>query len=176
MHLTPQQVQEFFDTGYAVIPGVFKDTEIEEIRAAFARLYATAKTLKETQVIDGTQFVVENGQVQRVVWCCAAEPSLSKYGEDRRLTGPASQLLGSSEMQQLICQAHFKMPGDTVKFDWHQDSQHRGYGTPDWSDVNGKGSYVQTVIAVDAATTENGPLINRGPTGRGSGPRRSRRG
>jgi ectoine hydroxylase-related dioxygenase (phytanoyl-CoA dioxygenase family) len=61
-------------------------------------------------------------------------------------------------MNQLINQAHFKLPGDGVDFPWHQDSTHRRYGRGEWVDANGRGSYVQTVIAVDDITPDNGPL------------------
>ena len=61
-------------------------------------------------------------------------------------------------MNQLINQAHFKIPGDNVAFPWHQDSENRGYGKPGWKDVNGRGSFVQQAIAIDDVTEENGPL------------------
>ena len=83
---------------------------------------------------------------------------LLAYGKDHRLLGMASQLLGSNEMNQLINQAHFKIPGDNVAFPWHQDSENRGYGKPGWKDVNGRGSFVQQAIAIDDVTEENGPL------------------
>jgi ectoine hydroxylase-related dioxygenase (phytanoyl-CoA dioxygenase family) len=61
-------------------------------------------------------------------------------------------------MNQLINQAHFKRPGDGIAFPWHQDSTHRRYGQQDWCDVNGRGSYVQTVTAIDPIGEDNGPL------------------
>ena len=97
-------------------------------------------------------------RIHRVVWCGAAEPILSRYGMDRRLLEMAGQLLGSSEMNQLINQAHFKLPGDGVEFPWHQDSTHRRFGGDGWQDLNGRGSYVQTVTAIDTVTHDNGPL------------------
>ena len=42
---------------------------------------------------------------------------------------------------------------------WHQDSDHRRYGTDQWTDVNGRGSFVQTLMAVDVMNEENGPLM-----------------
>ena len=69
-----------------------------------------------------------------------------------------AQLLGSRQVTQLINQAHYKLAGDGLEFPWHQDSAHRRYGGEAWSDVNGRGSYVQTVLAVDPAYSDNGPL------------------
>jgi ectoine hydroxylase-related dioxygenase (phytanoyl-CoA dioxygenase family) len=93
-----------------------------------------------------------------VVWCGGAEPVLGEFGRDPRLTAVAARLLGSSKIVQLINQAHFKLPGDGVAFPWHQDSRHRRYGENAWADVNGRGSFVQTVTAIDEAAPDNGPL------------------
>ncbi len=61
-------------------------------------------------------------------------------------------------MDHLLSQAHFKRPRDGVMFDWHQDITHRDKGNGTWSDVNGRGSYVQTLIVLDEMTPENGPM------------------
>ena len=157
--LNKSQIEAFYDEGYVVLPRVFRDAEIREISEAFDRLRETAIKLTEPTMIRGSYFVVNNHRINRIVWCGAAEPVLLKYGGDARLTVPSSQLLGSSEMEQLICQAHFKLPADGVGFDWHQDSDHRRYGTEEWTDVNGRGSFVQTILAVDVMNEENGPLM-----------------
>lgn len=156
--LSTQQIEEFYTKGFFVIPQLFKRSEVEKISECFSRLQEVALTLKTTQVFNGSQFVVEGERIDRIVWMGGAEPGLLKVGEDSRILGPVSQLLNSKSMEQLICQGHYKLPGDTVKFDWHQDSQHRGNGTSDWIDVDGRGSYVQTLMAIDEVTPENGPV------------------
>ena len=165
--LDKSQIEAFYDEGYVVLPRVFRDAEVREISDAFDRLRETAIKLTEPKMIKGSYFVVNNPRINRLVWCGAAEPVLLKYGEDARLTVPSSQLLGSSEMEQLICQAHYKLPADGVGFDWHQDSDHRRYGTEEWTDVNGRGSFVQTILAVDVMNEENGPLMVVPGSGRG---------
>lgn len=159
MKLNKSQIEGFHDAGYVVLPGVFRAAEIREIGEAFDRLRDTAIKLTEPRMIDGSYFVVNDHKINRIVWCGAAEPVLLKYGEDARLTLPASQLLGSDAMDQLICQAHFKLPDDGVGFGWHQDSDHRRYGTDVWTDVNGRGSFVQTLMSVDEMNEQNGPLL-----------------
>jgi ectoine hydroxylase-related dioxygenase (phytanoyl-CoA dioxygenase family) len=162
--LDPEQVREFFEVGYVLVPGLFGEDELASIRLAFDRLEQAARRLGTSGGWHGSQFVlspsVDGGgvRIERVVWCAAAEPELSRFGRDGRLLAMAAQLLGSREMNQLINQAHFKLPGDGVEFPWHQDSIHRRYGGAEWTDVNGRGSYVQTVLAVDDVTLENGPL------------------
>lgn len=159
LRLSKSQIAEFYDAGYVVRPGVFREAEIREIGKAFDRLRDTAAKLTRPRMIKGAYFVVNDHRIDRIVWCGAAEPVLLEYGDDARLKCPSAQLLGSNEMEQLICQAHFKLPADGVGFGWHQDSDHRRYGTEEWTDVNRRGSFVQTLIAVDAMTEENGPLM-----------------
>ena len=159
MLLSQAQINEFFSVGYIVLPKVFSPQAVAEIGAALDRITAMAAAIKTTTIYKGAQFVVEGDRIDRVVWCGAAEPILLEYGKAPELLTPVSQLLGSRTMEQLICQFHPKLPGDTVAFEWHQDSQHRGWGTDNWKDLNGKGSYVQTLTAIDAVTPKNGPVL-----------------
>lgn len=161
--LTSKQIEEFYETGFVVLPGFWSPAEVKDMRAAFERLYADAQKIRTTQMHKGASFVLhDHGDtvaVGRVVWAGAAEPVLLKYGAEPRLLKLAAQLLGSREMDQLINQAHFKMPGDGVGFPWHQDIQHRDKKPGDWKDVSGKGSYVQTLTCLDEATPDNGPVL-----------------
>jgi ectoine hydroxylase-related dioxygenase (phytanoyl-CoA dioxygenase family) len=157
------QVQEFHEQGFTLVRGVFSAAEMVEMRAAFERLEAIARELGRTTTHRGSQFVIDplDGgriRIQRIVWCGAAEPVLSEFGADPRLLGMSARLLASDSMQQLINQAHFKLPGDGVEFPWHQDSTHRRYGQDEWRDLNGRGSYVQTATAIDEMDEDNGPL------------------
>lgn len=165
MQLTSQQLKRFFSVGYVVQRNVFAPAEVREMRRAFERMQRAAYRLRETCMHRGSLFVLnrnaddrESVSIERVVWCGAVEPLLSELGRDPRLLGMASQILDSNRMEQLINQAHFKLPGDGVEFPWHQDSTHRRYGRGGWTDANGRGSYVQTVVAVDHVTADNGPL------------------
>ena len=150
--LTAQEIEAFYTRGFFVRPKVFSPHEIAAMSAAFDRLERAARQFSEPTLHRGTQFVVQGTRIDRIVWCGAAEPVLLAFGGDPRLVAMAAQLLGSATMSQLINQAHFKLPGDGVAFPWHQDSTHRRYGTPEWKDVNGRGSYVQTVLALDDVT------------------------
>ncbi|MEY4616626.1 MAG: hypothetical protein RJB66_1586 [Pseudomonadota bacterium] len=158
MFLHDDQVNDFYEKGFFVLRNLIKPDEIESIKKSFDRLQAIALNLKSTQEYLGSQFVVEGDRIDRIVWMGGAEPSLLRFGEDARILGPCSQILETDHFDQLICQGHYKLPGDSVKFDWHQDCQHRGAGTQDWVDVDGRGSYVQTLMAIDEVTPENGPV------------------
>ena len=160
--LSGEQIEAFYGTGFIVIDGLFSADEVAAMRDAFDRLAATALRFDRTVMHRGSQFVMDaetaDVRIKRIVWCGAAEPVLSELGGDPRLIEIAAQILGSDTVEQLINQAHFKFPGDGVRFAWHQDSVHRRYGTPLWQDLNGRGSFVEIATGVDAMTAENGPL------------------
>ena len=158
--------------GYVYLPRLFSEAEISTIRASFDALAAMARGLVDPGadpsapaaiMHQGSQFVLSPDpdravRIHRVVWCGAAAPALSALGGADRLVQIACALMGVGAVDQLINQAHFKQPGDAVAFRWHQDSVHRRYGTDLWTDVTGRGSFVEIAAAVDAMTPENGPL------------------
>lgn len=156
--MTVKEIEDFYTIGYIVLRNLFEPSEVDLISQCFDRLQKTAQTLGSTQIYNGSQFVVENQRIDRIVWMGGAEPELLKISEEARILLPVSQLLKVNSMEQLICQGHYKLPGDQVKFDWHQDCQHRGLGTADWIDIDGRGSYVQTLMAIDEVTVHNGPV------------------
>lgn len=161
--LSDADTRAFHEGGFVVLRGLFSAAEVEAAREAFERLYATAQALRYTGDHAGAFFVLGAAPagevvVHRVVWAGGAEPVLLRLGEDPRLVEPALALLGTDHCEQLLCQAHFKMPDDGVGFDWHQDIQHRDKGPGTWRDVTGRGSFVQTILLVDDMTATNGPL------------------
>jgi ectoine hydroxylase-related dioxygenase (phytanoyl-CoA dioxygenase family) len=146
--------------GFAIVRGVVPPSELAEISEAFDRLLAAARSMPGTAEAHGARFVLDAKpfRLHRVVWCGGAEPVLARYGSDPRFLGLAAQALGSTALVQLIQQAHFKLPNDSVDFAWHQDASNRRYGTPQWTDVNGCGSFVQVALAVDPMGARNGGL------------------
>lgn len=163
MKLSDDEKRAFHEGGFVVRRAVFRDDEVLAARSALERLYETAQTLRATGDHDGAFFALSAPAegavvVQRVVWAGGAEPVLLRLSEDPRLVEAALDLLGTNHCEQLLCQAHYKMPNDGVAFDWHQDIQHRDKGGDTWRDVTGRGSYVQTILLVDDMTEENGPL------------------
>jgi ectoine hydroxylase-related dioxygenase (phytanoyl-CoA dioxygenase family) len=146
--------------GYAIVEGLFGPDEVAEIRAGFERLLGRARDLRGTTALDDALFVVDPDpwRLRRVVWCGGADPVLDRFGQDPRLVSLARRVLGATDLVQIIDQAHFKLPGDEVAFPWHQDALHRRYGTPAWTDLDGRGSFVEIAVAIDDMTSGNGPL------------------
>jgi len=173
--LSPSDLRRFYDDGYLILEGLFSREEVAEMAAASERIRALGREIAASLPADdpaagerkiefgGSQFVFggSNGSTRllRVVWAGGCEPAFLACGRDARLTSIVGQLLGSSTAFQLLNQLHAKYPHDGLEFEPHQDSEHRRYGTPEWCDVDGRGSYVQTVVAIDDTTPENGPLI-----------------
>lgn len=159
-NLTTDQIIEYNTNGFIILRGLFSEDEINKVKSSFDLLWDVSRTLNlQTNEVNGAQFVFEKAALNRIVWCGAVEKYLLELAKDTRITKPVSQLLGSDKLNQIINQAHFKMPGEKVEFKWHQDSEHRRYGTDMWKDVNGQGSFVQTILAIDNMSSENGPLI-----------------
>ncbi len=157
--LSSSQVALFYQRGYLLLENIFSLNQVTEVSHAIGRLQEMAKGLEGEVMHHGSKFVIQDGLLERVVWAGAAESTLLQYGRDPKLTSISAQLLHSIYAEHLINQVHFKLPGGGF-YRWHQDSTHRGYGNNEhWADPNGKGSYVQMVMAIDEATLENGPLL-----------------
>jgi hypothetical protein len=160
--LTNDEIHAFFEVGWIVRRALFRPDEVARMRACFDELERTANELPETGLHRGAYFVLAQKDglrvINRVVWAGGFQRYLLDVGGDARLTVPCAQLLRSDAMDHLLNQAHFKRPRDGVTFGWHQDIQHRDKGNGTWTDVNGRGSFVQTIIALDDMTPDSGPL------------------
>jgi hypothetical protein len=161
--LRADELRDFFELGWIIRRALFRIDEVARMRACFDVLEQIANGLTETGLHGGSYFVLDenNGRqvIKRVVWAGGCQRYLLEIGNDLRLTAPCAQLLSSEAMDHLLSQAHFKRPGDGVNFGWHQDIRHRDKGNGTWTDVNGKGSFVQTVLVLDEMTPDSGPLL-----------------
>jgi len=175
------EIRRFYDDGYLILEGLFSREEVAAMAEATERLRAVGRELAaalpandgggETKIEHaGSQFVFggSNGssRLLRVVWAGGCEPAFLSCGRDVRLTSVVGQLFGSGTGVHLLNQLHAKYPHDGLEFEPHQDSEHRRYGTPEWRDVDGRGSYVQAVVAIDDSTPDNGPLVFYPKSGR----------
>lgn len=158
--LTSKDLHQFNDRGYLLVPQLFSSTEVHQISEAIGRLEYLSKSLSASGLYQGSQFVFDDkkGFLKRVVWAGGTEPALLNAGRDERIVSNVGKLMGCSELDHIINQVHMKYPDPQAIYPYHQDSTHRRYGTNEWSDINGKGSFMQVFIAIDECTLENGPI------------------
>jgi ectoine hydroxylase-related dioxygenase (phytanoyl-CoA dioxygenase family) len=174
--LSQAEIRRFYQDGFLIVEKLFSRDEVVALGEAAERLRAVGREIAadlpaggpgetgETRIEHaGSQFVFGavggSRRLLRVVWAGGCEADFLANGRDPRLTGIVGQLFGSDRAVHLLNQLHAKYPNDGLEFEAHQDSEHRRYGTPEWRDVDGRGSYVQTVVAIDDTTPDNGPLI-----------------
>jgi ectoine hydroxylase-related dioxygenase (phytanoyl-CoA dioxygenase family) len=175
--LFPADLRFFYEDGYLIVEDLFSREDVAEMAESAERLRAVGRELAavlpaadgedakgELKVEHaGSQFVFSGAdgprRLLRVVWAGGCEPDFLAIGREPRLTAIVGQILGASTAVHLLNQLHAKFPHDGLEFEPHQDSEHRRYGTPEWRDVDGRGSYVQAVVAIDDSTPENGPLV-----------------
>jgi ectoine hydroxylase-related dioxygenase (phytanoyl-CoA dioxygenase family) len=161
---TDASARDFREHGFALLPRLFEAGEVGRLARAFDRLEQHAQTLSETGNIGESLFVLRKSAsggtgIERIVWCGGVEPELIELGRRSDLLAAAARLLGTTQVDQLLNQAHIKQPGDGLRFHYHQDSYHRRYGSELFEDLNGQGSFVQTLTAVDAMDADNGGLF-----------------
>ncbi len=166
MFLNDEQIKDYHQNGFISVKGLFTQDEISTMRCAYDSIWERAQEIAAGITVDdrlvhdeqGARFTYQKKTLRFVAWCGYAHPTFKQFGADQRLLEIASQILETRRLEQLINQIHFKMPNDGQAFAWHKDSQHRGMGNGRFVDVNGLGSYVQSAIAIDDVTAENGPL------------------
>ena len=174
MKLTPEQIAFYELNGYVIVRELFQQEEVNTIKNVASKIadetkqFSTASPGDTFNDLRGTSVVLTTNSksdqvIKRIVWAAAADPKLLTFGRNKRILTPVSQLLGSesealAEADHLINQIHYKTPGDEVAFPWHQDEQNRRFFDPEWEDINKKGSFVQTLAAIDNCTEDNGPL------------------
>lgn len=128
------------------------------MKSAFNKLSNVGQTLIKSAEISNSKFIIDKNILKRVIWAGGMEPVLLKYGQDPRMLKIISQILNVDEFIHLINQAHFKTPGDGVNFLPHQDIKNRDKNDGTWINVDNKGSFVQSMIALDDIDLENGPV------------------
>jgi len=151
----------FYNSGFFIVKQLFNQNEVEKISQGFDCILNESKKLTTTGIHKKSLFVLGEGhssnspKIKRVNWCATQSNAIDKYSKDKRILEIAEKLMGVNEVSQIICQAHYKLPNDGVSYPWHQDTQ-KDKG--EWQDLNGKGSFVLSMIAIDECNKENGTV------------------
>jgi hypothetical protein len=141
-----------------VLPGVFDPAEIAALAAGFDRHWAMGMSYRTSFRHSNLFYRLGTdprlGKIVRLVqWPSYGDPVLEQFRRDPRLLGILEPLLGR-DIKQIVNQLHWKPPGAAAAdFAFHQDARFR---RPREAYRNLAISYVQTGIAIDPHTRENG--------------------
>lgn len=151
-------MEEYWTRGFVMIRGVFPSDEIAELAGYFDEILALGSGLRETtkQGLAEFRVVPINGKptLKFAKWASSVHAGLTRFRTSPRLLSLVTGLLGP-DLRQITNQMHYKNPGDGVSFQMHQDCTFR---KPDAAYRDLYASFLQTAIAVDPSTEENGCL------------------
>ncbi|MEQ9639206.1 MAG: phytanoyl-CoA dioxygenase family protein [Alphaproteobacteria bacterium] len=156
-----EHVGEFRARGYAVVRGVFDAAEVAAMAAAFERIQGRALVLGRSWRHGNVHFrLADDAALGRIVrfaqWPGWIDETLEAVRRDPRLLDILQPLLGR-DCKQIINQMHWKPPGAaTAEFGFHQDSRSR---RPREAYRDLAASYIQTGIAVDPHSADNGAML-----------------
>jgi hypothetical protein len=151
-------VEEYWEQGFAVVPGVFAAADVSALAAAFDAVYRSGARHPATFRHGNILYVVTRdphlGPVVRFVqWPAYFNPVLARYRADPRLLRLLEPLIGR-DLKQLTNTINWKRPGTSDGgFAYHQDSRFR---RPASAFRNLGTSIVQSAIAIDPHRRDNG--------------------
>ncbi len=153
-------VSQFRAQGYSVVPGVFSPDEIAEMAKAFdiiqARALAGGRNWRDRNTFFCLAEDPAQGKILRYVqWPGWIDETLERIRRDSRMLDILEPLIGR-DLKQIINQMHWKAPGASAEFGFHQDSRSR---RPREAYRDLANSYIQTGIAIDPHSLENGAMV-----------------
>ncbi|MEJ2120046.1 MAG: phytanoyl-CoA dioxygenase family protein [Alphaproteobacteria bacterium] len=144
MKLTDDQLSEFRDRGYLMLPKLFTAPELAVLRRAAGDVFA----------MDRQEVVREkDGETARTAFAAHTyNDAFRRLGRHPRMVEPVEQLLdGPVYMHQYKVNAKAAFDGDV--WQWHQD-----YGTWARDDAMPEPRAMNVAVLVDEVTEFNGPL------------------
>jgi len=173
--LTPEEIALFYKQGYFLKSKALDPVEMdrlnENITDMIDRALDQIQKTQDSVSPEEEQFIYIGGSrvvfkrradqsisIARINGCSGMQPALLETARSKKMVHTFFELLGTSDLEHLICQVHPKLPGDQIAFKRHRDIEFRKSFDPDWQDVLGNGSYAICIIPIDAMTPENGGL------------------
>lgn len=152
-------VQDYWRDGFAVVRGLFGAAEVAAIGAAADQVHAEGvrhgRSFRHGNLFYNVDGEAEGGPLVRMVqWPSYHQAMLNSVRLDRRIAALLEPLIGR-DLKQIINQIHWKAPGRSSEFAWHQDSRFR---LPAPAFRNLACSYVQTGLAIDPHRPVSGCL------------------
>jgi ectoine hydroxylase-related dioxygenase (phytanoyl-CoA dioxygenase family) len=154
-------VEQYLEEGYAVVRGLFSKDRMREVQAETRRIYEEGMKHHASYRHKNVYFEIlpESLKGQRYVlqahWMSWISPLFEALRRDPAYLALLEPLLGR-DLKQIAQQIHWKPPGAGLTgFRFHQDLRFREKGSAYRDIVT---SYLNTGLAIDPATMENGCL------------------
>lgn len=159
--MTYDHVSQFRADGYAVVRNAFSTSEVNALAQSFDRIHAEAmahgRSWRHRNILFRIAEDAALGPVLRYAqWAAWMDDTLERARRDPRMLEILEPLVGN-DLKQIINQLHWKPPGAAMaEFGFHQDSRSR---RPHEAYRDLANSYIQTGLAIDPHTAENGAMI-----------------
>lgn len=153
-------IDRFHAHGYTVIRRVFSPADIATLSAAFDRLHEQARryraTFRQRNLLVMKRNDAQLGSVLRMVqWPSYTDAVFEQYRVDPRLFDLVAPLIGR-DLKQIVNECIWKPAGSTeTGYLYHQDGRFR---RPASAYRELAASFVQTCLAIDPQTPDNGCL------------------
>ncbi|MCO5794933.1 MAG: phytanoyl-CoA dioxygenase family protein [Blastomonas sp.] len=144
MYLSQEQLEEFNNNGFLVIPNLFSAEEVAEIRSAMDRVF--------DEDHPGNIREKKSGVVRTAMGLHLRDETFARLVRHPRLVSPAQQIAGKDLYVQQV-KINVKAAFDGELWQWHQDfsTHHEDDGCPEPLALN-------LHILLDDVTEFNGPL------------------
>ena len=159
--LTDQQVADYREQGYLVVPNVFDHSRIKAMRDAADRLLEeSGRATSHTDVFDlEPDHSAEQPRLRRIKDPEKQDPAFDAALRDEHLLDMVSQLVGTTGVRYNGTKLNMKAGGGGSAVEWHQDWAFYPHSNDDLLAVG---------VAMDDMTRDNGCLLvvpgsHRGP-------------
>lgn len=144
MRLSTEQLEQFRDDGFLILPSLFSRDEVAALTGALPRLYA-----EETPA----NFREKNGLVRTTMGLHLRDDTYARVVRHPRLVEPAMQILEDDQLYIQQVKVNVKAAFGGEVWQWHYDfaTHHREDGVP-------KPLALNLHILLDDVTEFNGPL------------------
>ena len=151
-------MNNYLEDGYAIVRNVFSKAEVEEMGDEIDRLKIDGMKHPSSFRHGNIFYLIEQdpslGPILRFLhWSSYISPVMNRYRTDTRQLDIVEPFIGNN-LKQIGNQIIWKPPGaTTTSYSYHQDSRFRRPATA-YRKLGE--SYIQTAIAIDPHSTENG--------------------
>ena len=142
--LSEEQISDFHENGYLIVPGLFDSEEADILRKAAHADSSFGENAYDLE--DG-----EGGKAQLVLWNKAGEDLWGAIARSERIVNAMEQLF-DDEVYHYHSKMSIKKPRPGGAWSWHQDYGYWYQNGCIWPDMG------SAFIAVDPNTRENGCL------------------